>query len=140
VQVERSSALGGTNTQAFKKKYIIKPGEKGKRIFGLLIIEYELGKKGNSVTCILTLNTVLVGIRKLMKSALIYKFDVEVPNAKSNGMIELRLEKGAQISTLYGDFIYPGIDRQYTFKGTLIGWYQRVANHPGKEENDDIQQ
>ncbi|MBO9728496.1 MAG: hypothetical protein J7623_07665 [Chitinophaga sp.] len=108
------------------------PGKCSQRILGDLQIIYKIDSCGNTVTCVLLLNTQLAGLCKLTPTNNTYTFDLELGTGCANGLLTMLPSLPDMPGMLNGSFIYSvsSNNQNFVFKGLLAAWYVNDISPP----------
>jgi hypothetical protein len=108
------------------------PGKCSQRILGDLQIIYKIDSCGNTVTCVLLLNTQLVDLCKLTPTGSIYIFDLELGTGRARGSLKMLPSQPDMPGMLNGNFSYSvsGNHQSFVFKGMLAAWYVNDISPP----------
>ncbi|MBS0028273.1 hypothetical protein ACTJJ0_05575 [Chitinophaga sp. 22321] len=108
------------------------PGKCSQRILGDLQIIYKIDSSGNTVTCVLLLNTQLTGLCKLTPTNNTYVFDLQLGTGCAIGLLKILPSLPDMPGVLNGDFSYSvyANHQSFVFKGVLAAWYVNDSSPP----------
>ncbi|HVI47853.1 MAG TPA: hypothetical protein VM802_23490 [Chitinophaga sp.] len=112
------------------------PGQCSQRILGDLQIIYKIDSSGNTVTCVLLLNTQLAGLCRLTPTSSTYIFDLVLGNGSAKGSLTMFPSLKDTPGMLNGDISYSvsANNRSFVFKGVLAAWYANGISPPRPQQ------